>query len=559
MANELNYVNYDFDSLVQQLIDRVKLRDAWKDTYRSSTGQMLIELYAYVANLVLYYIERRASEQYISTAKLRSSIINLVKLLNYTPKRKVSAKGKLRFSIDSPIEKRIFIPKYTECQTAAGIKYLTLQDVVLLPGQTFVDVNAIQGSLVQTSYVSDGSLNLEIKINDTNVENDNVFIYVAGELWEKVESFVFSINTSKHYRIIPELDDTLTIRFGDNVFGMAPIVGSEILIQYIRSDGLIGNVYELGKINTINSAIFDEDNNRVNLSVSNIDLFLGGDDEEDTEEIRFEAPRVFKTGDRAVTREDFIALLENYPGVANANVWGEMEENPPNYNMFNRVKLVVLLQDWQLPSISFKQELTSYLYKKSMLTVKYEFVNPEIVNVVPVLRIKAKKDSTLSVVKMKTEETLKNEFVLGKTTKLGINKRFSDIVLAIEEVDGVAYHYLNLYLRKDLNFGFDSYYSWGANLNLLPVESGSVEVYIANEKVAIDNGIGGFVSLTSDYAVTGIVNYFTGYLGIDISPSPPSGDSVYVLYKQKKDGDLVVNSRQILKLYEVKITDISYV
>jgi hypothetical protein len=91
----LDYANYDFDTLTQQLIDRLKANpdSPWKDTYRSSTGQMLIELYAYIANLVLYYIERRAEESYIETAQLKSSVVNLVRLVGYIPNRAVSATG----------------------------------------------------------------------------------------------------------------------------------------------------------------------------------------------------------------------------------------------------------------------------------------------------------------------------------------------------------------------------------------------------------------------------------------------------------------------------------
>jgi len=53
-TNLLDYVSYDFDQLVLQLQDRLRQTDAWKDVYRSSTGQMLIELLAYVLNLALY-------------------------------------------------------------------------------------------------------------------------------------------------------------------------------------------------------------------------------------------------------------------------------------------------------------------------------------------------------------------------------------------------------------------------------------------------------------------------------------------------------------------------
>ena len=99
----LDFTDYDFDDLVDQLTNRLKERDAWKDTYRSSTGQMLIELFSYIGNMVLYYVERRAEESYILTAKNKSSIVNLVRLLNYIPKRKASAVGILRMTLTNGI------------------------------------------------------------------------------------------------------------------------------------------------------------------------------------------------------------------------------------------------------------------------------------------------------------------------------------------------------------------------------------------------------------------------------------------------------------------------
>jgi len=126
MANVLNYVNYDFDNLVLQLQNRLKNKEAWQDIYRSSTGEMLIELLAYVLNLGMYYTERRAEESYLPTAQLRSSVKNLVALLNYTPKRKTSSTGNLTFSIAEASDKIVYIPKYTVCKDAAGLGFLTM-------------------------------------------------------------------------------------------------------------------------------------------------------------------------------------------------------------------------------------------------------------------------------------------------------------------------------------------------------------------------------------------------------------------------------------------------
>jgi len=96
MSPRLNFADYNFDKLVSQLQAIVSQEDGWKDTaYAGGTGSFLIELFAYVGEMLLYYLERRAQESYIDTAQLRSSIVRLVSLISYRPKRKVSSTGQL--------------------------------------------------------------------------------------------------------------------------------------------------------------------------------------------------------------------------------------------------------------------------------------------------------------------------------------------------------------------------------------------------------------------------------------------------------------------------------
>ena len=564
MSNDLNYVQYDFDDLVVQLINRIRQEDAWKDTYRSATGQMLVELLAYVANLVLYYIERRAEESYISTAKNRSSVVNLVKLLNYNPKRNVSSTGVLKFSVPTAPGKNIFVSKWTECQTSNGYKFLVSQDAVISGFQTEVEVDGIQGEIVEINTTSTGDADQEFTISDTKVENTNLFIYVDDVEWDEVSSFIASTATSLDYRVNYNLDGTVTIIFGNDIFGKIPPTGSEILIRYVKSDGLDGNVYEPDKITTINTPIYDEDGALVDdIEVTNPEegdkgLFLGGDDEEDIEEIRYEAPRVFSTGERAVTKLDFKYILENTASVANANVWGENEENPPNYDMFNRVKIVLILQEWVLPNDEFKDNLTEALYEKSLITVKYEYVDPIILQVIPVIDVKANQGETLSQVQAEVETAFDNAFELGVTTKLGVDKRISDLVALIDNLDSVSYHHLYLDIRKEMQMNYDSFYEYGETLDATPVLRESAKVYLNGEEVAVDDGAGGFTTTASGMSVVGTINYTTGYTVFDISPADSSDDELVIRYQQDANGDIEVGNQSICQLYDVDVTSISY-
>lgn len=565
MSNELNYTQYDFDDLVTALENRLKATDAWKDTYESATGQMLIEFYAYIANMVLYYLERRAEECYWATAQNKSSLINLSRLINYTPKRAISAIGTLQFSIAEVSSKRIFIPQYTECQTSNGVKFVTIRDTTIEPGQTSNTEDAIQGELVTLEYTGDGTADQEYAISCTTVENDThtqfspwtaLKVLVDNVEWTKVSSFLASFNVDTHYMLRTELDGTLTVLFGDDIKGKAPETGSIIEIKYINSSGADGNVYETDRVTTLNDILYNEDDESVTVSVTNSSTMSGGDAAEDIEEIRAEAPNVFATGDRLVTKLDFEAFIINYESVQDVNVWGEAEESAPNYDMFNTVRLCILLDEFVLPTSSFKTILSDDLYDKSMITVKYEYVDAEILYVVPTIEVYAVEGNALSQVQSDVESAIAAEFVLGTTTKLGTSKFKSNLIEAVDSLSSVSYLHMNLEIRKELSESTESGYNFEGLLEATSILTESVSVYVGSTKVGEDDGEGEFTDLSSTYSVRGSINYTTGAVYMMISPLPT--ETVSIRYQQDADGDIVVDNNQVCKLYDVDFTSISY-
>lgn len=569
MSQPLDYVNYDFESLVTQLQDRISLSDSWKDVFRSSTGQTLLEVMAYVLNAGLYYTERRAVESYLPLARNLSSVKNLVALLNYQPKRKTSAYGTLTFSIASPLTKNVFIPKYTECQSTTGIKYITNEDSVIGKGQLSVAVNSIQGEISRTEVVSNGSTSQEYLLNSTSVENSadiinpTLRVLVDSVEWTKVDSFINSDSVSKHYRVINEMDDTVTIQFGDNVNGIAPSNGSNVLIEYVKSEGADGNVSNTGVITTLNHTLYDEDGAVVTVTVTNSSSFLGGDAAEGIEEIRYEAPRVFKTGNRAVSKDDFMAILENYAGVASANVWGENEEAAAagvsvDYTMLNKVKICLVLTNWELPDATFETTLSKYIYDVSMLTVKYEFVDVEVLNIVPKLNIKVMTGHSMSQVQSDVEAALADQFILGDTTRLGTITKYSHLMNAIDDVDGVSRVNMTLEILKDLEASYSSGFDYGEMLDATPILPESARLFIDDTYVTSDDGSGVF-SYSGSYTISGTIDYVTGKVELDVTPAPAS--SIYIRYQQSIDSgesrDISPSLRQICKLYDVDVTSIS--
>jgi hypothetical protein len=556
MANELNYTQYDYNTLLAQLEDRIKQNNAWDTTWESGTGQMIIELYAYVANMLLYYVERTAEELYIETAQRRSSVVNLVALIGYSPRRVVSSTGVATISIPAPLSVKVFIPSGTVLTSMAGYKYLVSTDSVILAGVTSIDVPIKQGVAISTDFYSNGTVDQTYNIADNKIENTSVSVTVNDIPWTVVDTFINSNSGSKVYKEVDKLDDTTDIIFGNNVFGESPESGQKITVSYIQSGGLAGNVYQSGKITAISSQLFDETSTIVNgATVTNSDTVIGGEDAESIEEIKYNAPRVFATGERAVTKSDFISILEDYPGVANANVWGENEENPPNYDMFNRVKLSILLQEWQLPNTAFKATLSDFLYTKSLITIKYEYVIPDIIEVIPTVEIYVVVGSSLGNTQAAVETTLSNLFLLGTTTRIGTNKRYSDIVRLVDSTAGVDYHYLTLKLYQVLTAGYTLGFDYGTTIMSTSIQTNTIEIYDDVIKIGKDDGLGGIVVTAGGYTLSGSVNYTTGLININVTGliGTPS-----VRYQQNNKNDLVVGKNQILKYKTTDVTSIQY-
>jgi hypothetical protein len=80
----VDYTSRDYYSLRDELIARVKARVNVVDANRQWTGEdpadfgvALIEAFAYMGDIVNYYIDRIANESYLPTATQRKNIINL--------------------------------------------------------------------------------------------------------------------------------------------------------------------------------------------------------------------------------------------------------------------------------------------------------------------------------------------------------------------------------------------------------------------------------------------------------------------------------------------------
>lgn len=553
MNFQLDYTNYDFESLEAQLVDLLNQLNAWKDRTASSNGVAMIDLLAGIANMLMYSIERHRAECYKPSARLRSSVINLVKLFNYAISRAVSSTGTLTLTIPVARGYDIYIPRWTKFQSNQGYTFSASQDYYLTHGNLSGTFNVIQGIKGELTVTSTGYENQAINLPFSNVENTSIEVRVDGTLWTKVDSFLLSDGTSQVYTEILETDDTVTINLGNNITGKIPPLNSSIDILFCKSDGAAGNVFTAGEVVTIVDKIYDTHGTEVtNATVTNTGSLLGAADPEGTEHIRYYAPLIFAAGQRAVTKNDFAALITGYNGVADAYVWGERENSlSPDYNSFNKVYICAILQGWLAPDSTFKTALGNYLYDRSLLTVKYEFVDFSILDIILSVDLFCVPGSDLGQIRANTTYALGSLFNLGDTSRLGLKKYLSDLNRAVNAIAGVNYSHVVQKIQKVLIYNSGTA-RWDIALPLLAAKPGSIEILYNGTKIASDDGFNVIKKVVGGaYTIDGQIDYTTTGTGW-VSVAGLSSSSVLYVRYQQPDGDVTPTKNKICRLFAVE-------
>lgn len=149
-------------------------------------------------------------------------------------------------------------------------------------------------------------------------------------------------------------DGGIEILFGDNVFAKKGLesTSDNIYVQYLSTQGAKANkVGVIGDVLT-SDASFTANGIDVttNLTFTLKRNVLNGADIEDIESIKLNAPSIYSSLDRCVTKKDYVAFLKSLTSpinIKNAIVWGEQEEaasvsGAPIKKMFNVVPFCAL-------------------------------------------------------------------------------------------------------------------------------------------------------------------------------------------------------------------------
>ena len=354
--------------------------ECWNDFEEDNAGRMLVEVFAYVADLLLFYLDRQANETYLPTATERQNIINMCKLIGYTPKPAKPAQAEITVSVDTVHSSDITLPGGSLLETNDGIIFETLNDAVITAGQLSVNVQAIEGETFEEIIgTSDGEAWQEFYLPRSGVI-EILGAEIDGHSWTVTETLADKSENDEVFTADIDAWRRAEISFGDGRTGKIPPEGKRITVRYRVGGGISGNVAP-DTITNVRDIATDRTGRKIPVRVTNSAWASGGADPESIESIKLYAPRFFETQSRCVTQQDYETFAASFDGICKAKA--VVHERSGEANI---IRLYVLTYGAEnntvaIPNQTLKDNLLEYmnkykmLYKICLIIIFYQIVN----------------------------------------------------------------------------------------------------------------------------------------------------------------------------------------
>ena len=386
MTDRLKVTELDFDTIKSNLKNFLKSQNEFTDYDFDGSGlSVLLDILAYNTHYNAYYLNMIANESFLDTALLRNSVVSHAKKFGYVPRSSTASRATINFTVNSLNSNpgTLTLPKgYTFLSNLIDNKvynFVTLEDTTVTKiGTNFVfsNLDIYEGTLNRYSFTHSESSNPKqiFTIPDENIDTSTLKVTVQQSS-SNTNSVVYNLATdvinltanSNVYFLQEGLNNQYEIYFGNDVIGKKIPDGGIVNVSYLSTNGSVAN-----KAN--NFVATAPVSSYTNFTLNPVSASAGGSQKESVDQIKFAAPLQFTSQNRAVTKNDYVKLIQQkYPQFEAVNVWGGEENDPPVYGkVFISAKPKLGFEVSDTEKDFFINEVVKPI---SVLTVTPEFVN----------------------------------------------------------------------------------------------------------------------------------------------------------------------------------------
>ena len=383
------FTNLNFEDIKSSIKDYLRANTQFKDMdFEGSNLSILIDILAYNSYTTAYNTNMAINETFIDSATLRENVVSLARNIGYVPRSRRAARATVNFNasgITSTTKQITFQPGVIANGSVSNINYVfSLPEAVsfnAFNGASRGVMVIYQGQYVTNSYVVDNNNPSERYVlpND-GIDTSTITVKIRNSAsdntttsYELVDNIIGITSTSNIYLLQETTDEKYELLFGDDVFGKKLESGNIIDISYIKTNGKAGNGIEnfnfAGLIKDEDGA--DETDFRVFLSAN--EKSANGDEIEPVESVKYYAPRLYAAQHRAVTANDYEAIIPSiYPNIESVSAYGGEDLHPPQ---FGRVFIAAKPKNGSFLSELTKKQLLTSLKNYSIAGIVPSFVD----------------------------------------------------------------------------------------------------------------------------------------------------------------------------------------
>lgn len=315
----VDYTDKDFDSLRERLIALLRsVFPEWDDFSVAGFGNILLEMYAFVGDVITYYLDAQARESRLATATQRKNVIALARMLGFKLQGARAAKAVVQFSLQASPSAEVKLPAGTVVRTqevTEPVRFQLLAPVTIAAGSSPPLASAtLEHSETHTQlFDSRGLGGLDIALDRTPYLDGSAVISASNGSYAEVDSLLGSGSNDRHFLVLVDQNDRATIRFGNGVCGAPP--SGTISVTYKTGGGASGNV-EAGRLVVVEGSFTDAHGRPVRMMATNPAPAQDGSDRQTIASAKLLAPESLRALTRTVSREDFEINARRVPGVS---------------------------------------------------------------------------------------------------------------------------------------------------------------------------------------------------------------------------------------------------
>ena len=337
----LTVTELDFDNIKTNLKTFMRNQDEFTDyDFEGSGINALMDLLAYNTHYLAMNVNMAANEMFLDTASIRSTVVSHAKTLGYTPNSARAPIGTINVTLNNvgglvtatiPAE-TVFTSTVDDVsyQFVTIAEYTTTISAGIL---SFSNIPIYEGTFTKNRYTVN-TKNVDQKFKLTSDRADTTTLKV--QVFDSAESSNFKtytlatditqVGSTSEVYFLQECDDgKFEVYFGDGIVGKAVSDNNVVVLSYV-----VTNKQEANGATTFNttatiSGITD-------VTVATVSAASGGSEPESIQSIKLNAPLDFAAQGRAVTPEDYKAIIPKvYSNTKSVQVWGGEDNSTAVY------------------------------------------------------------------------------------------------------------------------------------------------------------------------------------------------------------------------------------